>query len=670
MNLVQEEKPNKRIEKEFKYNFEIKNEGLYVIEISARAKSWLQNTLKLISFFKDDDLAVRIDDIEFPKLSRKRGLFDSEAAWNGNKLKNLRQINLFFINLKTGEHSLDFIVNQSPYLETIKIYQSASEQNIVFEPAKNYKIEKGNRRPWFNFILIDIGFEKLKIQASADQGKSDDDDLQLKINGKRQINDAVNAHKYWYWCGRVLKGQSKTFYKEFNLSAGLHYVELWADNSPVLESVKLVFLEKDKNNGKDLSLAPYTYKGVNGDEDYNRYDAVIEEVVDYWNNEFLKDTDPPEKLLDPNLVKAIAYQESRIGYYPGAEVDVMQVGNMGDPALKTLKGELKEYWIHNGKQEMLEYADVNIEAVRDSIYWGVRWLYHKARGIAVDGGRYWRTWEEAVYKYGPGTREYADSVWHIYKNGIKKEKNDTIRLWTVALIVLLSSAFLLLGNNEAGALKVMIVGSFNLEQQRQIQDIEIKFYKGDPSLFLAIIEWEKNWREELKIGALENGMKWLKTENPPVEQSILSARFIDLDGFQRPIIEVYGKTHMGNGSLYLYEIKDDALFLIFKTVAVDFYDESKWDPENYQKYGYSTCGQIYEDGKLSVAYSDMNKDGMSDVVLTGKINVVCEGKTRTENFIKDTNIKVSEMPVNRIYLWDEKNQVFVEKSHSPPFFSG
>ena len=40
------------------------------------------------------------------------------------------------------------------------------------------------------------------------------------------------------------------------------------------------------------------------------------------------------------------------------------------------------------------------------------------------------------------------------------------------------------------------------------------------------------------------------------------------------------------------------------------------------------------------------------------------------DFIKDTNIKVSEMPVNRIYLWDEKNQVFVEKSHSPPFFSG
>src|SRR3989338_2117252 len=115
MNLVREEKLNKLIEKEFKYNFEIKNEGLYVIEISARAKSWLQNTLQLISFFKDDDLAVRIDGIEFPKLSGKKGLFDSEAGWNGNKLKNLQQINLFLAHLGAGKHTLHFIANQSPY---------------------------------------------------------------------------------------------------------------------------------------------------------------------------------------------------------------------------------------------------------------------------------------------------------------------------------------------------------------------------------------------------------------------------------------------------------------------------------------------------------------------------------------------------------------------------
>ena len=87
MRLILEEKFNKHIKNEFVYDFDISETGLYVIEINSRAKSWLQNTLKFISFFQDDDLVVKIDNEEFPKLSGKRGLFDSEAAWNGNKLK-------------------------------------------------------------------------------------------------------------------------------------------------------------------------------------------------------------------------------------------------------------------------------------------------------------------------------------------------------------------------------------------------------------------------------------------------------------------------------------------------------------------------------------------------------------------------------------------------------
>lgn len=88
------------------------------------------------------------------------------------------------------------------------------------------------------------------------------------------------------------------------------------------------------------------------------------------------------------------------------------------------------------------------------------------------------------------------------------------------------------------------MNSFSTEQQLQIQDIEIKSYKNNPSLFLAVVEWEKDWWEELKIGTFNGGIiKWLKIENSPSEQSTLSVRFIDLDGFSSPILEVYGKTH-------------------------------------------------------------------------------------------------------------------------------
>lgn len=240
MRFTLEEKFNAAVKKELLYEFNISENGLYLVEVSARAKSWLQNTLKLISFFKDDDLAVKIDGREFPKISGKRGVFDSEAAWNGNKLKNLQQINVFVTYLHTGSHSLHFIADQSPHLETVKIYQAESEKDIVFEPAKDYQIESGNRRPWLVFILIDLALKRLKIQASANQKQSDDDDLQLKIDGERQINNSPKSHKYWFWCGRVLRGKSRIFDKKVNLPAGLHYIELWTDNVPNVDQIIFV----------------------------------------------------------------------------------------------------------------------------------------------------------------------------------------------------------------------------------------------------------------------------------------------------------------------------------------------------------------------------------------------------------------------------------------------
>jgi len=257
MRSILEEKFNKYIKNEFVYDFDISETGLYVIEISSQAKDWLRNTLKFISFFQDDDLAVKIDNGEFPKLNGKRGLFDSEAAWNGNKLKGHSQINIFFIHLDAGKHTLRFIANQSPFLETVRIYQVANEQNVVFEPVKNYQIESGNRRPWLIFILVNLELERLKIQANANQKQGDDDDLQLKINGERQINDTLKSHKYWYWCGRVLKGQSKTFDKKLNLAAGLHYVELWTDNTPIVDQIVFELTEQKPVEGEVGRIALY-----------------------------------------------------------------------------------------------------------------------------------------------------------------------------------------------------------------------------------------------------------------------------------------------------------------------------------------------------------------------------------------------------------------------------
>ncbi len=239
MNLIEEREINQNIIEKFDYKFQIFQAGFYLVEIKARAKSWFQNTLKLISFLKDDDLAVKIDDWDFLKLSKKRGLFDSEVAWNGNRLKNLQQINIFSIYLEKGEHRLSFLADQSPYLETIKIYQVQNEKEIIFEPGKEYQIEDGNRRPWLNFILVNLALKKLLVKAKANSKNNDDDDLQLKIDGQIQINETPKSHKYWHWCGRTLRGCSKIFEKELNLPQGTHYLEFWADRMPELEKLMI-----------------------------------------------------------------------------------------------------------------------------------------------------------------------------------------------------------------------------------------------------------------------------------------------------------------------------------------------------------------------------------------------------------------------------------------------
>jgi len=63
---------------------------------------------------------------------------------------------------------------------------------------------------------------------------------------KFKKNQEPKSHKYWFWCGRTLKGKEKVFEKELNLAANLHYIELWADRSPEIKEIKIglgVFLK-------------------------------------------------------------------------------------------------------------------------------------------------------------------------------------------------------------------------------------------------------------------------------------------------------------------------------------------------------------------------------------------------------------------------------------------
>lgn len=237
LDLIKQEDINRKIKKEFDYAFRVEQSGIYAIIVSARAKSWFQNIRKFISFFSDDNLALKINGTGFPKLSGERGDFDGEASWNGNKLKGVQQVNLFVAYLEQGEHSLKFISKGAPVLESIEAHR-VSKNKISIDPSK-YEIEEGNRRPWFNILTNTVGFISVSAKAIANSKSGDDNDLQIRINGIREKNNTGKAHKYWFWCGRVSQNQSKTFEKTISLKPGINYIEFWADGMPIFNELNI-----------------------------------------------------------------------------------------------------------------------------------------------------------------------------------------------------------------------------------------------------------------------------------------------------------------------------------------------------------------------------------------------------------------------------------------------
>ena len=646
---------------DFFYSFET-NKGIYLIEVIAKAKSWWQNFKSLKSLFKDDDISLSIDNTEIFTSTSKSN--DVKAIWNGNELKGLSKTVLVAINLKKGGHVLRLKPNQSPSLESINILEleEVDHNTIVYFSVGNNPPEKGDRRPWINYVLQNLAIKELGVSASANKHGRDDEDIKLIIDGKIEENENKNSHKDWYWCGKILKGNEAVFKKEVNLKNGKHTVELFSDGSPFLNKIEVSILSDNSNDYNEETIKPYAYRGIFGNEDYNQYDLIIAEVVAFWNKEFFNDTNPPNEPLDPNLVKAIIYQESRVGYYGGVDKNIMQVGNVGDPSIKTLRGEFKEYWIHNDEKILLKY-NAKVESAQDSINWGVRWLYHKAQGITKENKRYWKSWKEAVVGFGPPSAGYEISVWNIYKKGIKKEKNGTIKLWSVALLALASTMFF--GTSMAGSLKDRIKNEFNINQYEVVEDVEIKYNTTDKNYFLAQIEWEKDWWEDFKVGRIKNqNIIWFPIDKPPHEQAILSAKFIDLKGFNNPLVDVYGLTHAGHGYLYIYEIKNDSLNLLFETVAVDSNPDIRWAPENYKKYGYWNCGEIFSGDKLVSEYKDINKDGISDLILSGTKEIVCEKEERYLEYLRNAyEIKADSVKIEKIFLWDKNKYAWIETAN-------
>ena len=463
-------------------------------------------------------------------------------------------------------------------------------------------------------------------------------------------------------------------------------------------------------------------------KDYNRFDTEIAEAVGNWNDEFLNQEYPPYTPLDPSLVKAMVYAESEFGYYIRRKTarnphpypsypDVMQVADPDNDAIYALQNVYNpkkhkmgtEYEIVYGKEVLFYHPEANAVTAQQSIYWGVRWLYKKAqKNVKTSAGlvREWKDWKQAVHDYnGEGDPQYVDKVYQAYEKGVGENKYP---LWSVVLLFLclvgitpffffvdyekLENSILAFEDRIFAYGQQANIKSADIEDsqswisplelrekvlkshkkddpEEEIEDIEIgKLY--DSQLFFAIIENQKDWWEYFDIGKIgkHDKVTWLEIESWPegvyMQNSILSARWVELKGFNEPILEVYGITHMGNGSIYLFRVKQDTYDLIFSTFAVDRHYEAHWEPENYKKYSYGTCSEVFQNDKLAVDYSDVNHDGVSDITLSGIMELSCESEEKSKDGPK-SEIEISATPIKHTYFLEKKDKCAIP---TPLFF--
>ncbi|KKQ27906.1 MAG: hypothetical protein US42_C0004G0045 [Candidatus Magasanikbacteria bacterium GW2011_GWC2_37_14] len=223
----------KKINSDYTYNFSVEEEGLYSISISATCK-------------KKNYLRVEIDDLALKGLlpKSKNEHFNIPPAWNGNELKGVLKTVVFILKLSKGKQSLKFVPK--------------GEAEISFEPEvvllaksglitlfKDLKSEERNCQPWITVALINLPLPILDASISCQKKFLDSDEAKLIIDGQIQKNtQTILRGKNWFWRGWQLKGKILTSRFYPNLPAGVHYIELWADRTPILKSLDILVVKE------------------------------------------------------------------------------------------------------------------------------------------------------------------------------------------------------------------------------------------------------------------------------------------------------------------------------------------------------------------------------------------------------------------------------------------
>jgi hypothetical protein len=162
---------------------------------------------------------------------------------------------------------------------------------------------------------------------------------------------------------------------------------------------------------------------------------------------------------------------------------------------------------------------------------------------------------------------------------------------------------------------------------------------GRAEVYAAICDWQADWWGTTCVFEVKDGLIVSLQNLDQTEQSMHRIRCITLDQFPDPLIEAYGKTHMGHGAYYLYRVNGARAELLIRTTAVDFHQDR----------------DVLWGGMLRPLYGDINGNGFSDVTLTG---------TRVFNEGDHASVSTREWDhqetIRKVFLYDPATEEFNE----------
>lgn len=234
------------IKEPLKLTFSIKDEGWYLINVSARVKSEKQISK---GGTDDQDLRVEIDNRTFPHLTNPTRFFDSPAAFSGGRLHNKEKTVYFILHVYPGDHTLLLTPDKEAEILSAEYNLLDIKDNQIIIPV-NRQAEDGDRRPWITFTLVDLTLNSFTLTAVAQKRYRDSDDIKIIVDGQVKTHFEKEAerppdpkplewfYRFWYFVGSILLGKQTTSHFKTNLSKGLHYLELWVDRKPTLKEVE------------------------------------------------------------------------------------------------------------------------------------------------------------------------------------------------------------------------------------------------------------------------------------------------------------------------------------------------------------------------------------------------------------------------------------------------